>query len=82
MKSSDILLSLDGKRLETFKTEGLVYVSYKDCDIKDGCSFRIEHGIGSDFESACDDYLSKIRGKHLVFNHLSFEREDIIFNIG
>lgn len=78
MKNSDILLALDSKRLEVFKNKQGVHVMYKDAEIKDGCFLVGTYGTGVDFETACDDYLSKIRGKRLVFNADSNNREDIM----
>ena len=70
MKSSDILLSL-GEHLEVFKNSLGVCVEYKGAEVKD------EFGVGRDFESACDDYMNKIRGKKLVFNACSSARREV-----
>lgn len=78
MKSSDILLSLDNKHLDVFRIKDFVCVSYRNAEIKDGCFLKTEWGEGLDFESACDNYLSKIRGKRLVFNADSNNREDVM----
>lgn len=78
MKSSEILLSLDSKRLEVFKNDNGVCVGYKGAEVKDGMFLVTDYGTGIDFESACDDYLSKIRGKRLVFNACSSSREEVM----
>ena len=78
MKSSEILLALNGKHLEVFKVKDFVCVLYKGAEIKDGCFLKTDYGVGLDFESACDDYISKIRGKRLVFNAGTNDREDIM----
>lgn len=78
MKSSEILLSLDDKHLEVFRVKDFICVSYKNAEIKDGCFLKTDYGTGTNFESACDNYLSKIRGKRLVFNANSNNREDIM----
>lgn len=77
-KSSDILLSLDKERLEVFKNVNGICVNYKNCEIKDGDFLISTYGTGTDFESACDDYLDKIRGKKLVFNACYSNRTEIM----
>lgn len=76
MKSSKILLSLD-EHLEVFKNSNGVCVEYKNSEIKDGYFLKTEWGAGKDFESACDDYLNKIRGKKLVFNACTSYRKEV-----
>ena len=78
MKSSEILLSLDYENLEVFKNPGGICVMYKGADVKSGIALKGEYGVGIDFESACDDYLNKIRGKKLVFNDYGDNRKEII----
>ena len=69
MKSSDILLSLDMEDLEvSSNNSGGVNVCYKGAKVKDGIFLTSAYGRGKDFEEACDDYLSQIRGKTLVFD--------------
>lgn len=77
MKSSEILLSLDGEYLEVSKNSGCVCVKCKDSEIKDGNFLIDTYGMGEDFESACDDYLNKIRGKKLVFNTYTPRRKEV-----
>lgn len=78
MKSSEILLSLDNEHLEVFRNRyGKVCVEYKGAEVKDGMFLISEYGIGDNFESACDDYLNKIRGKKLVFNPCSSARREV-----
>ena len=79
MKSSEILLSLDDGRLEVFKNyHERICVKYQGAEVKDGAFLIGEYGTGIDFESACDDYLNKIRGKKLVFNACSNNRKEIM----
>lgn len=68
-KSSDILLSLESRHLDVWKSvDSNVCVAYEHADVSDGMFLIGAFGRGHDFESACDDYLSQIRGKTLVFN--------------
>lgn len=76
-KSSDILLSLQHRDLEVWKVDDSICVSYHGANVKDGIFLVSTFGVGPDFESACDDYLDKIRGKTLVFNAFSKEREEV-----
>ena len=79
MKSSDILLSLDGEHLEVSKnSSGGINVCYQGAEIKDGMFLIYDLGRGRDFEEACDDYLSKIRGKKLVFDAHTEDRREIL----
>ncbi len=78
VKSSETLLSLEGEHLEVFRNPDGVCVLYKNAEIKDGCVLVSEYGVGTDFESACDDYLRKIRGKKLVFHAYSECRKEVI----
>lgn len=72
------MLSLDGVHLEVSKNSyGAVCVEYKNSEVKDGMFLVSEYGTGIDFESACDDYLAKIRGKTLVFNACSSSRREV-----
>jgi hypothetical protein len=77
-KSSDILLSLGGERLEVFKTKDFVGVLYKGAEISDGLFLTTTYGTGLDYESACDDYLEKIRGKKLVFGAYTDSRHEVM----
>lgn len=76
MKSSEILLSLD-EHLEVFKNSSGVCVHYKNAETKDGYFLKTEWGAGENFESACDDYLDKIRGKKIVFNACTSYRKEV-----
>lgn len=79
MKSSDILLLLDGEHLEVSKnSSGGINVRYQGAEIKDGMFLICDLGCGRDFEEACDNYLSKIRGKKLVFDAYTEDRREII----
>lgn len=79
MKSSDILLSLEFYHLVVSRCgEDWVSVHYEDAKVKDGVCLVFDPGRGPDFESACDDYLKKIRGKRLVFNAGTEDRHEIV----
>lgn len=76
MKSSEILLALEHARLLVWTLSDNTYcVKYEWADVKDGIALLGTFGRGTDFESACEDYLSKIRGKTLVFNYFGKEKE-------
>ena len=77
MKSSNILLSLNGERLEVFKNRLGINVCYPNAEVKDGMFLIAYYGSGRDFEEACDDYLSKIRGKTLVFDACTDRRKEV-----
>lgn len=79
MKASDILLSLRPRNLSVGKdVNGNVYVEYEHSDVKDG-SFLVGFvGRGPDFESACEEYLSYIRGKTIVFDAYTKERKEVV----
>ena len=78
MKSSDILLSLDMENLEvSMNSSKGINVCYKGADVKDGMFLVSCLGRGKDFEEACDDYLSKIRGKTLVFDAGTEDRREV-----
>lgn len=78
MKECERLLSLEGKRIEVWKaSNGDVAVSYQGAEIKSNGFLISEFGIGSTFEDACKDYLSKISGKTLVFKAYSESREEV-----
>lgn len=77
-KSSDILLSLDMEDLEVSSNiSGGINVCYKGAEVKDGIFLTSAYGRGKDFEEACDDYLSQIRGKTLVFNAGTKDRKEV-----
>lgn len=78
MKSSDILLSLEFEHLKVSKDcSGRIMVEYANSEIKEGYFLRGDPGRGATFEEACDDYLSKIRGKTIVFNAYSDSRREV-----
>lgn len=79
MSDVHILLSLKLHRLEVWEC-GIsknICVCYENSEIKDGSMLRSTWGEGSNFECACSDYLRKIRGKTLVFNACTKNREEI-----
>lgn len=78
MKSSNILRSLEGEELEvSMNNSGEINVCYKGAEIKDGIFLIASYGRGKDYEEACDDYLSQIRGKTLVFDAYSKYRREV-----
>lgn len=78
MKSSELLLSLDGESLDVFYNVHGICVRYKGAEIKEGAFLTSVYGTGTDFESACDDYIRQIRGKRLVFDAYSNKRREIM----
>lgn len=80
MKAVDILLSLKGERIEAWTfdtTQGGIGVSYKNCELKDGCFLKGVFGSGRTFDEACEDYLNQIRGQTLVFDACSQKRREV-----
>lgn len=78
MKASEKLLNLEGRMLSVGKNiNGKVYVHYERCYVKDWCFLIGSYGTGNNFEEACEDYLSKIKGKTIVFNAESSNREEV-----
>jgi hypothetical protein len=73
--SSDILLSLDLDHIDVWKADGDICVQYRNAYVKDGIFLAGVFGRGQDFESACTDYLSQIRGKTLVFEIFGQRKE-------
>jgi len=87
MKSSDILSSLDKAELEVIENGNNVYVRYKDAGVLEGDKIDRKYGLGRihclwgsgrDFESACDNYLAKIRGRTMIFNPHGSNRHEIL----
>ena len=78
MKASYILLSLKGERLVVWKIEkNIICVGYENCEVKEDGVLISTFGRGTDFEDACMDYLSRIRGKTLVFNAYDATRKEV-----
>ena len=79
MKSSDILLTFKSDSLTIYRnSENNICVRYSNSEIKEaGGILKTEIGVGEDFESACDDYLEKIRGKEIVFDAYGKDREEV-----
>jgi hypothetical protein len=76
MKSSEILLTLEHADLLVWTVgKGTYCVKYDHSDVKDGDVLVGTFGRGTDFETACEDYLNKIRGKTLVFNNFGKNKE-------
>lgn len=77
-KSSEILMSLEGESIESsVSVYGDVIVRYRGAEVQDGIFLVSVHGRGQTFEEACDDYLSQIRGKTLVFNAGTKNRKEV-----
>lgn len=78
MSAVDILLSLEGHRLEVGKDlNGQIMVHYYHCEVKNGIFLTGVTGRADTFNEACEDYLSQIRGKTLVFNAYSDSRKEV-----
>ena len=75
-KASHVLLSLN-EHLDVWTVDGKVCVDYRNGEVKSGAFLVTEFGSGNTFEKACDDYLSKIQGKTLVFNAYSANRREV-----
>lgn len=74
----DALLSLCGHHLEVFRLPGgSIGVKYEDAEMKDGIFLIGGYGVGKTFDTACDDYLNKLRGKTLVFNAAASNRKEV-----
>lgn len=79
-KSSDILLALELAELNVSAIRtGEIHVCYRGADVKDGMFLVSAYGRGKDFEEACADYLSQIRGKTLVFDACTKHRREVTF---
>lgn len=77
-KSSDILMSLGNRSLDvSVDIYGRIIVHYRGAEVQDGIFLVSVYGRGRDFEEACDDYLSQIRGKTLVFNAGTKDRKEV-----
>lgn len=73
------LLSLQNSDLNVSKiSNGSITVCYPDSYIKDGYFLIGAYGTGETFEKACEDYLSQISGKTLVFHPYSESRKEVI----
>ena len=73
-KASETLLSIKNE-IEVWTFTGKLCVSYENCWAKDGIFLFATYGRGDTFEEACEDYLSKIKGRTLVFYEGSSRRE-------
>lgn len=71
------LLALIDRHLEVWSVGDDICVSYENCEVKGYGVLISEYGVGSTFESACEDYLRKISGKTLVFNACTESRKEI-----
>lgn len=79
MNSSEILLSLNEKLEVKSNSFGKIIVRYHNSLVRVLPWHMNMAGYGKDFEEACDDYLSKIKGERLVFDiHTENEREALI----
>lgn len=78
INAADILLRLRGRHLEVFRLpNGSIGVKYEDAEIKDGIFLIGEYGVGQTFDTACDDYLNKLRGKTLIFDAAASNRKEV-----
>lgn len=77
MKAYERLMNLKHHRIEVFRVENKIAVTYSDSDISDGVVRKGVFGVGATFEDACEDYLNKISGQKLVFG-VGEDREEVI----
>lgn len=77
MKASEILLSLQHEHLDCWKVPDGIAVSYTNAEVKDGYFLIGTFGVGNTFEDACEDYISKVRGKTLVFGACTKNRKEV-----
>lgn len=76
--SAYMLLQLDHRWLNVWMlADGYYAVAYQGADVKDGAGLLGVFGKGQSFESACADYIRRIRGKTLVFDADSENRKEI-----
>lgn len=72
------LLQLDHHYLNVWMLDdGNYAVAYQGADVKDGISLLGVFGKGESFELACADYMTRIRGKTLVFDADSENRKEV-----
>ena len=57
--------------------DGNYAVAYQGADVKDGIGLLGVFGVGQNFELACANYMTRIRGKTLVFNADSENRKEV-----
>lgn len=57
---------------------GELAVAYRGAEIKRDGFLISEFGVGRTFENACENYLTKISGKTLVFNACSENRKEVV----
>lgn len=72
------LLQLDHRYLNVWMLDdGNYAVAYQGADVKDGIGLLGVFGKGESFELACADYMTRIRGKTLVFDADSENRKEV-----
>lgn len=72
------LLQLDHHYLNVWMLDdGNYAVAYQGADVKDGIGLLGVFGKGQSFELACADYMTRIRGKKLVFDADSENRKEV-----
>lgn len=76
ISAEDILLLIN-KKISKRIVNNEIYVSFENCEIKDGNFLSGCYGIGDTIPEACEDYLKKICNKTLVFNAYSEHRKEI-----
>lgn len=67
MKAYERLMNLEHHRIEVFRVNNQIAVTYSGSDISDGAVRKGMFGVGATFEDACEDYLNKISGQKLIF---------------
>lgn len=79
MNAVNRLLSLTGHHLSVwrFAPSEDIGVEYEGSMIKEGIMLTSEFGRGATFEMACQDYLQRISGRTLVFDHSDGSRKTV-----
>ena len=72
------LLNLNKRLIVGKDVDGQIYVHYEGCDVKGNGVLISICGRGTCFDLACEDYLTKISGKTLVFNAESSDRHEVV----
>ena len=78
IKASERLLSLNKRLVVSRDVNNRVCVYYENCYVSDGIALIGTFGRGATFEDACENYLSSISGKTIVFDRDGGKRETVI----
>ena len=77
MEAYKRLLNLTVKPLTVSKINGVMAVSFLDCEVKDGMFLKTIYGLGLTFEEASEDNLAKNSGHTLVFDACTKYRKEV-----